>query len=67
MIVNINADLGEGTGVENEIMPMLNSCSIACGGHTGDLDSMNSTVEIALKHKVKIGAHPSYPDKKDVE
>jgi len=64
MIVNINADLGEGTGVENEIMPMLTSCSIACGGHTGDLDSMNSTVEIALKHKVKIGAHPSYPDKK---
>ena len=43
MIININADLGEGTGVENEIMPMLTSCSIACGGHTGDLDSMNST------------------------
>ena len=54
MIVNINADLGEGTGVENEIMPMLTSCSVACGGHAGDLDSMNSTVEIALKHKVKI-------------
>ena len=64
MNVKINADLGEGTGVENEIMPMLTSCSIACGGHTGDLDSMNSTVEIAIKHNVKIGAHPSYPDKK---
>jgi len=63
MVLNINADLGEGVGVENEIMPMLTSCSVACGGHAGNLDSMSSTVEIALKHNVKIGAHPSYPDK----
>lgn len=63
MILNINADLGEGIGVESEIMPLLTSCSVACGGHAGNLDSMNSVVEIAKKHNVKIGAHPSYPDK----
>ena len=63
MILNINADLGEGIGVESEIMPFLTSCSVACSGHAGNLDSMNSVVEIAKKHNVKIGAHPSYPDK----
>jgi UPF0271 protein len=63
--IRINSDLGEGKGVEKEIMPFLNSCSIACGGHTGDNRSMLETIVIAKKHGVKIGAHPSYPDKEN--
>ena len=39
--VNLNADLGEGTNIEKVIMPFLSSCSIACGGHTGDADTMS--------------------------
>ena len=69
MIINskirINSDLGEGTGVEKSIMPFLSSCSIACGGHTGDKSSMTDTILIAKKHGVKVGAHPSYPDKEN--
>jgi len=69
MIINskirINSDLGEGTGVEKDIMPFLNSCSIACGGHTGDKSSMTDTILIAKKYDVNIGAHPSYPDKEN--
>ena len=69
MIINskirINSDLGEGTGVEKDIMPFLNSCSIACGGHTGDKSSMTNTILIAKKYDVNIGAHPSYPDKEN--
>ena len=34
--VKLNADLGEGINIEKAIMPFLSSCSIACGGHTGD-------------------------------
>ena len=60
--IDMNADVGEGIGNEAELMPYLSSCNIACGGHAGDLDSMNEVVALALQHNVKIGAHPSYPD-----
>ena len=61
--VNINADLGEGAGQDAELMPLLSSCNIACGGHAGDRDSIIETIELARKFDVKIGAHPSYPDR----
>lgn len=60
--VDINADVGEGIGNEPELMPFLTSCSIACGGHAGDLQTMTNVVQLAKSHKVKIGAHPSFPD-----
>jgi len=44
------------------IMPYIQSCSIACGAHAGDRESMRKTIQLAQKYKVKIGAHPSYPD-----
>lgn len=39
--------------------------NIACGGHTGDQSSMKNAVMLANKFHVEIGAHPSYPDKKN--
>ena len=63
MKVSLNADLGEGLNIESKIMPYLTSCSVACGGHVGDFNSMTEVVHIAIQHKVEIGAHPSYPDK----
>ena len=60
--ININADLGEGTGNDEALMPMLASCSIACGGHFGDEESMRTAVRLAKKYHVKVGAHPSFPD-----
>ena len=61
--VHLNADLGEGLNIERDIMPFLSSCSIACGGHFGNYNTMKEAAEIAMQNKVKIGAHPSYPDK----
>ncbi|WP_281543070.1 5-oxoprolinase subunit PxpA [Maribacter aestuarii] len=61
--IDINCDVGEGMGIEADIFPLISSCSIACGGHAGDTKSMTKMVELAQQHKVKIGAHPSYPDK----
>ena len=46
-------------------MPLINSCNIACGGHAGDSQSMIECVEISIRNNVKIGAHPSYPDKEN--
>lgn len=60
--IDINCDVGEGVGNEAEIFPFVSSCNIACGGHAGDMDTMTQIVRLAKHHKVKIGAHPSYPD-----
>ena len=43
---NINADLGEGYNIEKAIMPYLNSCNIACGGHSGDLNSIKEVEKV---------------------
>ncbi len=64
-MIDINCDLGEGYGKDDELMPLLSSCNIACGGHFGDIDSMITAVRLAQKHKVKIGAHPSFPDREN--
>jgi UPF0271 protein len=63
--IDINADLGEGAGQDHVIMPLISSCNIACGGHIGDEKSMDETIKLAAKNNVKIGAHPSYPDKEN--
>lgn len=60
--VDINCDVGEGVAHERHLFPYLNSCNIACGGHTGDIESITRTIQFAKQHQVKIGAHPSYPD-----
>lgn len=61
--IDINVDMGEGIGNEAEIMPFISSCNIACGGHAGDKTSMETVVRLAKTHRVKIGAHPSFPDR----
>ena len=63
--MDINCDVGEGLGNEAELMPFISSCNIACGGHAGDLETMRAVVQIAKANRVKIGAHPSFPDKEN--
>jgi len=61
--IDINSDLGEGAGHDEQLMQLISSCSIACGGHFGDKDTMCTAVRLAKEHGVKVGAHPSFPDK----
>jgi UPF0271 protein len=61
--IDINADLGEGMGQDAALMKYISSCSIACGGHFGTDETMRQTVKLAMKNNVKVGAHPSFPDK----
>ena len=63
--MDINCDLGEEMANDAQIMPHISRCNIACGGHAGDAEIMNRSIELALKHGVAIGAHPSYPDKEN--
>lgn len=61
--IHINCDLGEGGEYDEQLMPLISACNIACGGHAGNLETMQHTVELALENGVEMGAHPSYPDK----
>ncbi|WP_147676673.1 5-oxoprolinase subunit PxpA [Algibacter pacificus] len=63
--VDINVDVGEGIGNEALLLPYISSCNIACGGHAGNVDTMRTVVRLAKIHQVKIGAHPSFPDKEN--
>lgn len=61
--VDLNADLGEGEATDLALLEIVSSCNIACGGHTGDEDSMQLTLAAAKARHVAVGAHPSYPDR----
>lgn len=61
--IDLNADLGEGDAHDLDLLQIVSSCNVACGGHAGDLDSMTTTVRAALANGVAVGAHPAYPDR----
>lgn len=70
MLINrlmLNCDMGESFGPwqmgEDEIvMPWIDMANIACGFHASDPHVMSATIALAQQQKVKIGAHPGYPD-----
>lgn len=64
----LGCDLGEafddaGRDVERRLWPLLDIAHVACGGHAGNDDSMLEAIELSLRNNVRIGAHPSYPDR----
>ncbi|WMN61869.1 5-oxoprolinase subunit PxpA (plasmid) [Pseudoalteromonas xiamenensis] len=64
----LNCDLGESfgawtMGLDSEVMPYIDAANIACGFHAGDPVVIAKTLSLAKQHNLKIGAHPSYPDK----
>lgn len=61
--IDLNSDLGEGAGTEAALMPLISSANVACGAHAGDPATMRATVQLALAHGVRVGAHPGYRDR----
>ncbi|AVP99847.1 LamB/YcsF family protein [Ahniella affigens] len=64
--LELNADLGEMMDdgrTDALLMPWIQRANIACGGHAGDGDSMRAALRLAAAHRVRAGAHPSYPDR----
>lgn len=61
--VDLNCDLGEGDAHDAELMALITSANIACGGHAGDETTMRAAIELALQHDVAIGAHPGLADR----
>jgi len=66
-MIKLNCDMGESFGIwkmgEDElIMPYINMANLACGFHSSDSITMSKSVQLAVKHNITIGAHPSYQD-----
>ena len=63
----INCDMGEAFGLyrmgdDAGIMPLITVANVACGFHASDFNHMRTTVQLAKRHGVRVGAHPSLPD-----
>lgn len=63
----INCDMGEAFGLyrmgdDESLMPLISTANVACGFHASDFNHMRTTVQLAKRHGVKVGAHPSLPD-----
>ncbi len=65
MVVDLNADLGEGCANDEALLQRVSSANIACGFHAGDALTMQQSVRLAMKYGVAIGAHPSFPDREN--
>jgi 5-oxoprolinase (ATP-hydrolysing) subunit A len=63
--VDINADLGEGAGHDEELFELISSANVATGFHAGDSDTMHDAVSAAKQHAVAVGAHPSFWDREN--
>lgn len=65
--IDLNCDMGELADperltIEERLMPLVTSVSIACGFHAGNPDLMRRTIQLARAHGVSIGAHPGFHD-----
>ncbi len=63
MILDLNSDLGEGSGQDAELMSLITTANVACGAHAGDALTIWKTLQLAATHGVRIGAHPGFFDR----
>jgi UPF0271 protein len=64
--VDLNADVGEvddPAHLEVALLEVVTSANIATGAHAGNPAVMDAAVTTALRLGVRVGAHPSYPDR----
>jgi UPF0271 protein len=65
-VVDLNADVGEWEldgSSDAALMPFISSVNVACGVHAGNDEVMAATVDLAARHGLTVGAHPSLNDR----
>ncbi|NUW30685.1 LamB/YcsF family protein [Nonomuraea sp. SMC257] len=67
MVIDLNADLGEGFGIwtlgdDVALLDVVTSANVACGFHAGDPVTIRRTCAAAVDRGVSIGAQVSYRD-----
>ena len=70
LTLDLNCDLGEleeepALESERQLMAIISSVNIACGGHAGSEARMRLVMQLAIQHGVAIGAHPGFEDREN--
>lgn len=65
LCVDLNADLGEGAGHDEELLGLVSSANIACGRHAGSPEMMRASILAAQERGVAVGAHPGFDDREN--
>ncbi len=63
IVIDLNADVGEECGDDQSLFEIVTSANVAAGGHAGGGGVLRETVGLAASAGVRVGAHPSYPDR----
>lgn len=63
MVVDLNADVGEGSEADAALIRLMTSANVACGFHAGDMQTMQAACAAAVAAGAAIGAHISYRDR----
>ncbi|MEJ9333893.1 5-oxoprolinase subunit PxpA [Gallibacterium anatis] len=63
--VDLNVDLAEGCSNDQHLLQLVTSANVACGLHAGDFNEMRKAIRWAKENKVRVGAHPSFPDREN--
>jgi UPF0271 protein len=62
-MIDLNVDIGEGFAHDAELLKFATSANVCCGVHAGDEELTKHTLELCRKQRVRVGAHPGYPDR----
>ncbi len=65
MTINLNSDLAEGAGHDEEILANIDSANVSCGVHAGSLGETIRVCRRCAELGLEIGAHPGYDDRKN--
>lgn len=60
---NLNSDLAEGAGHDEEILASIDSANVCCGVHAGSVSETIRIVRRCAELGVEVGAHPGYDDR----
>lgn len=61
--IDLNVDIGEGFGHDEELLKFASSANVCCGVHAGSPELTLETIDLCLRHRVRVGIHPGYPDR----
>lgn len=64
--IDLNVDIGEGFANDAELLRFASSANICCGVHAGSKDLTYETIDLCDRHRVRVGAHPGYPDRESM-
>ncbi|AHG86855.1 hypothetical protein F544_16270 [Bibersteinia trehalosi USDA-ARS-USMARC-190] len=63
--IDLNVDLAEGCANDEQLLQLVSSANVSCGLHAGDYNEMRKAILWAKANNVRVGAHPSFPDREN--